>query len=100
MKYEEILKNLSDCREFVTLGGRSKFKAQNMGGNLIIMISSGKSYAISKDLYDAVLRRYVQLKISQRYTSSKYTDPEWSECPARIQSPYLPAIWKSLEIQI
>lgn len=84
---------------FATLGGRSNFFATNNGNHLTIINSKYRSYPISEELYNEVLARKHQLQNNEQWLASNYTDPIWRAhtVPARVQAPYLPAIWLAHE---
>jgi len=97
MKFSDLLQNLGPTgRSFNTLGGRSRFKACNRNGELVITNSSGNDSRISRKFYDTTWNRYNELDTNQRKVSQNYTDTGWDECPGRIQAPYLPAIWETI----
>jgi len=91
---ERLLNIVGDGRDFVTLGGRSHFRAENRGTRLIIINSSGNEYEVSAELAAAVLDRYETFPIEDRYRASNYVDPAWLNCPNRIVSPYVARIFQ------
>jgi hypothetical protein len=99
--FSEALQKL-DAKELKipTLGGRSKLRIKK-GNNVIVITNSGNKFLdINEDHWKKVMERMRSLHKEERSMTSRYAmgnkEYNWSGCPNRIFSPYIPAIVKHL----
>ena len=101
--YDEVLeKTVVSKIQIDTLAFKSKFEISSGSDEIVITLSSGKRYAISKNIWDLVLDRIQELPIEERLLSSRYVDGKnrynWLECPNRVICPYIPAIMRHFNL--
>lgn len=86
--------------EISTLGGKSKFKIKVIKNLIQITNSKNRHLKINKIHWDKVMKRMKDLPEDQRGMASRYGSGNhlfnWTECPNRVFSIYIPAIIKYL----
>ena len=101
--YDEVFEKTVESKiQIDTLAFRSKFEISSVSDEIVITLSSGKRYKISKNIWDLVLERIQELPMEERLLSSRYVDGKnpynWLECPNRVICPYIPAIMRHFNI--
>jgi hypothetical protein len=101
--YDEVFeKTVVRKIQIDTLAFRSKFEISSVSDEIVITLSSGKRYKISKNIWELVLERIQELPIEERLLSSRYVDGKnpynWLQCPNRVICPYIPAIMRHFNL--
>lgn len=101
--YDEVFEKTVESKiQIDTLAFRSKFEISSVSDEIVVTLSSGKRYKISKNIWELVLERIQELPIEERLLSSRYVDGlnpyNWLECPNRIICPYIPAIMRHFNL--
>jgi hypothetical protein len=95
--YDEVFEKTVESKiQIDTLAFRSKFEISSVSDEIVITLSAGKRYEISKNIWDLVLERIQDLPIEEWLLSSRHVDGKnpynWQECPNRVICPYIIAI--------
>jgi hypothetical protein len=95
MSFQDLLTAIGPIdKTFTTLAGRSTFKARAKAGKIMITTSTGRTCnGVNEALYNQVKARYDQLPAAEKEMTSRYSRPNWDDCPCMIRAPYIPAIF-------